>query len=315
MLITQEKNMSQSNESNVSSGSFNPQNSPNTFQITSAVGGSLSILTPRKDKKLGSGTPRISRGNREAVRGLSASSRLRLLRELAKINFSKIKGRVLFVTLTFPRDKWPPDPKIWKRNLQKLKYRLDRKYGKISGFWRLELHSKDGNLHPHFHSLMVLDQARISNKVLAEFRAFVANAWYEVCGKISDDHLLAGTQVIRVRSRIDWDHLTRYVGKKEKLQDKSLMTGRVWAVWFKDLLPIELEVVEISLADAFKIRRWMRRLAGKKRGVGPLLQQQVFIRYENMTRLLNYLQDQEDKSGDSGVGDETDRYSRLPVAA
>ncbi len=162
---------------------------------------------------------------------------------------------------------------------------------------------------------MYLDQARISNKVLAEFRAFVANAWYEICGKISDDHLLAGTQVKRVRSRRDWEHLTKYIGKKEKLQDKSLMTGRVWGVWSKDLLPIELETVKINEADGYKIRRWMRRLAGKRRGMGPLLQQHVFIRYENMHRLLTYLTVQQDKSSDSGVGDETDRYSRLPVAA
>ncbi len=290
MLITQEKNVSQSNDSNVSSGLFKAHNSPDSFQITSAVGGSLSTLTfPRKHKKLDSGTSRIGGGKRAMVKGLSNPSRLRFMRELASVNFSKIQGRELFATLTFPRDKWLPDPKIWKRNRQNLKQRLDRKYGKTSGFWRLELHGKDGSLHPHFHLLLVLDQTRISNKALADIRAFVANAWYEVCGKISDDHLLAGTQVTKVGSRRDWDHLTKYIAKKEKLQDESLMTGRVWGVWSKDLLPIEHETVQISLADAIRIRRWMRRLAGKKKGVGPLLQQQVFIRYENMKRLLEFL--------------------------
>ncbi len=290
MLITQEKNMSQSNESNGSSGLFKAHNSPYSFQITSAVGGALSTLTfPRKHKKLDSVSTRRGGGRRKAIKGFSNSSRLRLMRETASVNFSKIQGRVLFVTLTFPRDKWPSDPKIWKRNLQKLKYRLDKKYGKTSGFWRLELHGQDGNLHPHFHLLLVLDQARISNKVLANFRAFMANAWYEVCGKISDDHLLAGSQVIRVKSRTDWDHLTKYIAKKEKLQNEPLMTGRVWAVWSKDLLPIELETVKINKVDGYKIRRWMRRLAGKRRGMGLLLEQQVFVRYENMKRLLEFL--------------------------
>ncbi len=296
MLITQEKNMSQSNESNVSSGLFKAHNSPNTFQITSAVGGSLSTLTfPRKYKKLDSGTSRIGGGKRAMVKGLSDSSRLRFLREMAIVNFSKIQGRVLFVTLTFPKDTWPPDPKIGKRNRQNLKQRLDRKYGKTSGFWRLELHGKDGSLHPHFHLLLVLDQAHISNKALADIRAFVANAWYEVCGKISDDHLLAGSQVIRVKSRRDWDHVTKYIGKKEKLQDESLMTGRVWGVWSKDLLPIEFEVVEVRRKDGYRLRRWMIRLAGKRRGIGLLLQQQVFIRYENMVRLLAYLKADHDQ--------------------
>ncbi len=114
---------------------------------------------------------------------------------------------------------------------------------------------------------------------------------------------------------MDWLRLTKYTGKKEKLTGEIPQTGNVWGVWRDDLLPVEQKTVKISLTDAIRIRRWMRRLAGKKRGVGPLLQQQVFIRYENMTRILTYLKDQEDKSDNSGVGDETDRYSRLPVAA
>jgi hypothetical protein len=296
MLITQEKNMSQSNDSNGSSGLFKAQNSPDTFQITSAIGGSLSKLTyPIKHKKEGSVSTSRGDRRRKAIKGFSNSSRLRFMREMANVDFSKIQGRVLFATLTYPRDKWSLDSKIWKRDLQKFKYRLDRKYGKTSGFWRLELHGKDGSLHPHFHLLLVLDQTRISNKALADIRAFVANAWYEVCGKISDDHLLAGSQVIRVKSRRDWDHLIRYVAKKEKLQDESLTTGRVWAVWSKDLLPIEFEVVEVRREDAFKIRRWMRRLAGKRRGMGLLLEQKVFIRYENMVRLLAYLKADHDQ--------------------
>ncbi len=302
-------------QSIVSPGLFKAHNSPHKAQITSAVGGSLSQLTFPKNHKKGNVHTRRGGGTRAVVKGLSNSSRLRFMREMASIDFSKIRGRLLFATLTFPKNRWPSDPEMWKRNLQKLKQRLDRKYGKISGFWRLELHGQDGTLHPHFHLLLVLDQARISNEALADIRAFVANAWYMICGKISDDHLLAGTQVKRVRSRRDWLRLTKYIAKKEKLQDESLMTRRVWGVWSKDLLPIELEVVKIKIEDAFKIRRWTRRLAGKKRGMGPLLRQQTFIRYENMIRLLTYLNGQEDKSGDSGVGDDVYRYSGMPVAA
>ncbi len=311
-IVIKEKKKSRGN---VSPGLFTAHNSPHKAQITSAIGGSLSGLTFPKKHKKGDVPTRRGGGKRKTVKGLSNSSRLRFLRETASINFSKIKSKVLFLTLTYPRDKWSHDPKIWKRDLQKFKYRLDRKYGKTSGFWRLELHGQDGNLHPHFHLLLVLDQPRISNDALADIRAFVANAWYCACGLLEDNHLMAGSQVKRVRSRRDWDHLTRYVAKKEKLQNESLTTGRVWGVWAKDLLPVEHEVVEISLADAFKIRRWMRRLARKRRGMGRLLQHHVFIRYENMNRLLTYLKDQEDKASDSGLGDGVYRYSRLPVAA
>ncbi len=324
MLITQEKNMSQSNESNGSSVFVNhhlepkkavdPHPEPKQPMITAYKGGSLSTLEfPKKESKTLS-RKRIDEGKRKVATGLSSSARLRFLRKVAKVNFLKIKGKVLFLTLTYPKSKWPTNPKVCKRNLQNFRKRLQRKYDGITGFWRLELSGKDGSLKPHFHLLLILDQ-RISNKALADIRAFVANGWYEVCGLLEDNHLLAGTQVLRVRSQKDWLRVTKYIGKREKLAGEIPETGNVWGVWRDDLLPIEAKTVKISLTDAIRIRRWMRRLAGKKRGVGPLLQQQVFIRYENMTRLLNYLQDQEDKSGDSGVGDETDRYSRLPVAA
>lgn len=294
------------------SGLFKTHISPHKAQISSVVGGSLSTITFGKNKSV---TRRYGGGTRKEVRGLSNSSRLRFLREMASINFSRIKGRVLFVTLTYPKNKRSTDPKVLKRNLQKLKQRLERKYGKAPAFWRLELQSKDGNINPHFHLLLILDQ-RISNKVLANFRVFVANSWYEVCGKSCDDHLLAGTQVKRVRSRRDWDRLTRYVGKKEKLHGETLVTGRVWGIWSKKLLPIEHEFVKINLKDAFKIRRWMWRLAGKKRGIGHLLQQHVFIRYENMNRLLNYLNEQEDRSVYvPGADDHTLQYSSLSLAA
>lgn len=272
-----------------SPGLFKAHNSPHNAQVTSAVGGSLSKLTFPKEHKKDDVPTRRGGGTRALVKGLSNSSRLRFMREMASINLSKIKGKVLFTTLTYPRDKWSHDPKIWKKHLQKFKQRLDRKYGKTSGFWRLELHGQDGNLHPHFHLLLILEKSRISNKALADIRAFVANAWYEVCGKISDDHLLAGTQMTRVRSQKDWLCLTKYIGKKEKLQNESLMTGRVWGIWSRDLLPIEHETVKISFADAIRLRRWLRRLARKRRGMGPLLQQQVFIQYENTRRLLIYL--------------------------
>ncbi len=286
MLITQE-NMSQSNVSPVF---VDPHLEPKKAKITSYAGGSLSVLTFDKAKKCGVPIRRAF-GTRRVATGLSDSARLRFLRKMAKVNFSKIKGKVLFLTLTYPKNKWSTNPKVWKRNLQNFRKRLERKYRKVSGFWRLELSGKNGNLNPHFH-LLLLGQD-LSNKALADLRVFVANSWYEACGKLSDDHLLAGSCVERVKSRReDWDRVTKYVGKKEKLKDEAPETGNVWGNWRPDCLPIDLETVEINEVDGYKIRRCMRRLAGKRRGMGLLLQQQVFIRYENMKRLLNYLQDQ-----------------------
>jgi hypothetical protein len=46
--------------------------------------------------------------------------------------------------------------------------------------------------------------------------------------------------------------------------------------------------VKVSLEDAYRIRRIYRRLA-KMRGRGHLRHLTVFIRYENVVRLLEFL--------------------------
>jgi hypothetical protein len=56
-------------------------------------------------------------GIRQDVRGLSSSSRLRLSRKLAKVDFPGFKGRILSTTLTYPLGKHPADSKTWKDQL------------------------------------------------------------------------------------------------------------------------------------------------------------------------------------------------------
>jgi hypothetical protein len=65
-------------------------------------------------------------------------------------------------------------------------------------------------------------------------------------------------------------------------------TGRVWGRWNKELLPVRWETVEVSLWDAFKIRRIYRKLARRK-GCGPMRRMTVFVRHENVVRLLEFL--------------------------
>jgi hypothetical protein len=48
------------------------------------------------------------------------------------------------------------------------------------------------------------------------------------------------------------------------------------------------ETVRVSLNDAYRIRRIYRRLA-KMRGRGHLHRLTVFVRHENVVRLLEYL--------------------------
>ena len=123
---------------------------------------------------------------------------------------------------------------------------------------------------------------------VGELRRFISSSWYEVTGKISEGHLRAGTRVEAVKR---WKQVTsyveRYMAKPEEFP-KGLQTGRIWGIWNLKLLPIRWETAQVSLRDAFKIRRIYRKLARKK-GSGSLRRITVFVRYENVVRLLEFL--------------------------
>jgi hypothetical protein len=81
--------------------------------VSSAVGGSLSTLSFEDTARNRRSRP-MSRGGgiRGKVRGFSKESRRNLLRHQASINrssFRAFKGRVIFVTLTYPHE-YPEDP-------------------------------------------------------------------------------------------------------------------------------------------------------------------------------------------------------------
>ena len=59
-------------------------------------------------------------------------------------------------------------------------------------------------------------------------------------------------------------------------------------MWNPKLLPVQWETVQVSLRDAFRIRRFYRKLA-KRKGSGSLRRITVFVRYENVVRLLEFL--------------------------
>jgi len=69
---------------------------------------------------------------------------------------------------------------------------------------------------------------------------------------------------------------------------KGLQTGRIWGIWNPKLLPVRWETAQTSLRDAFRIRRIYRKLARRK-GSGFLRRITVFVRYENVVRLLAFL--------------------------
>ncbi len=255
--------------------------------LSSSVGGSVSTLsfedTPPRNYRLSPPTRRGG-GIRARVSGFSRASRRNLLRRLASIDrgtFRAFKGRIFFVTLTYSHQ-WPDDPEACKGHLKAFRKRLEREYGAFAAFWRLGIQERGAW---HFHLLLFVGPTFGS---VGKLRRFVSSSWYEVTGKVSEGHLRAGTRVEAVRR---WKEATsyaeRYLAKPEEFPEGS-RTGRIWGVWNGQLLPIRWETVQISLEDAFRIRRIYRKLARRK-GSGRLNRITVFVRYENVLRLLGFL--------------------------
>jgi hypothetical protein len=188
---------------------------------------------------------------------------------------------MIFVTLTYPR-KYPEDPEVCKNHLKALRKRLQREYGSFAAFWRMGIQQRGAW---HFHLLLFVGSSLGS---IGKLRRFISSSWYEVTGKVSEGHLHAGTRVVAVRR---WREVTSYVERymaREEEFPEGLETGRIWGVWNEELLPVQWEKVEVSVQDAFRIRRIYRKLA-KRKASGSLHSITVFVRYENVIRLLEFL--------------------------
>ena len=166
--------------------------------------------------------------------------------------------------------------------MKALRKRLQREFGTFAAFWRLGIQQRGAW---HFHLLLFMGPSIGS---VGELRRFISSSWYEVTGKVSEGHLHAGTRVVAVkRWKQATSYVERYMAKPEEFPE-GLETGRIWGVWNEELLPVQWETAEVSLRDAFRIRRIYRKLARRK-GSGSLRRVTVFVRYENVVRLLRLL--------------------------
>src|SRR5215211_192324 len=254
--------------------------------VSSSVGGSVSTLSFEDTTPRNYGSPPMQRrgGIRDKVKGFSRASRRNLLLRLASINrraFRTFKGRIIFVTLTYPHE-YPEDPVLCKGHLKALRKRLQRELGTFAAFWRLGIQRRAAW---HFHLLLFVGPSIGS---VDELRRFISSSWYEVTGKASEGHLRAGTTVDVVKKwREVTSYVERYMAKPEEFPE-GLQTGRIWGVWNEGLLLVRWETVQVSLRNAFRIRRIYRKLARRK-GSGSLRCITVFVRYENVVRLLEFL--------------------------
>ncbi len=123
---------------------------------------------------------------------------------------------------------------------------------------------------------------------VVEVRNFIASSWYEICGELCEDHLLAGTRVEEVQSwKRAMSYVEKYVAKPERFPEGD-RDGQ-------DLGDVERGGAPRPVGDSKSDPQ--RRLqdqenlrkAGKDGGRGRLHCLTVLVRHENVIRLLGFL--------------------------
>jgi len=249
------------------------------------------------------------------VAGRSNKSRKRLMRHLMSVDLESLAAerkkakysRALFVTLTYPQENGLPftDWERGKEHLSTLRKRLERNYGLVWAVWVQE-HQRSGALHFH----LVLNLSKVVN--LYTFRAWIAQAWFEVVGSGNPDHLKAGTSVEAVYiEQSQPGNLLSYLSKElggsgKAYQIKAfnpetgevLETGKTWGIWgreaFNEAKVIVCEFVirgreawqrfKENVAATFEKSRYLRTVADIAWWGGGLL-------YGNGGDLMNKLLD------------------------
>jgi len=208
--------------------------------------------------KIGSG--------RGSITGFSRQSRSRMMKMAGRLEKAK---RPLFFTLTYPDEflNQFDGHELKEKHLKNFWKRMEYGFDNLSCIWKLEYKPRKsgenvGELYPHFH-LMVWG---LYDDDIFVLRDIVARAWWEVCGKLSDDHLEAGTRVERMRSeKGTMFYLAKYMGKME---GEDLQVGRWWGVKGRNELPLAKVVIIdfLNQEDYERIIDFMAFYAGLPRG-------------------------------------------------
>lgn len=204
-------------------------------------------------------------GCRSVVSGFSASSRRRLMQQLAKVRRDAVP---IFLTLTYPNE-WPLSPQEWKRHLHNFRRRFVRAYPQVSMIWKLEPQRRGA---PHFHLFVFgIDTIEVG------FRQWLSETWYQVVASGDEKHLRAGTRVEYLRNiRGAFSYAAKYMGKAVENREEWERPGRFWGVYGRDNLPVGVVFdVPLSWLEATDLHRFLRRYAKLPASGRPMLR--VFV--------------------------------------
>ena len=209
-------------------------------------------------------------GRRGEVEGFSRGARRRLLMFVNSIDRSRSSpGQVLFVTLTY--GEVFPAAREAKRDLKVILQRFRRAWGTRPHIWKLEPQKRGA---PHFHLLLMME----SQYNLDEQIKWWASTWAELVGgdeleKVERVHLgrAGGNNKPCCERPNEWGGVLNYVGKYigkvtggiedfdaseiSERSEKWRKPGRFWGIGHRELWPIKIEVREVPLRVAVRLRR------------------------------------------------------------
>lgn len=218
-------------------------------------------------------------GKRGVIYQFTPASRKRMRKFCRKLNL-EVTGMPLFVTLTQPGT-FVDDPKEWKRYLKNMLKSIKRRWPKAFVVWRMELQERGA---PDIHLLLfqgpkvnpvevtlrktgkkgfVLPTRDPVNKAVMDW---FSERWWEVCGKVSEDHRKAGTKVEAIRSANGIiAYVTKYMAKEQKAMARLNPFGRHWGVVGRENVTFQRKGVYGTKEKAwYQIRRTIARWLSKK---------------------------------------------------
>lgn len=262
--------------------------------IRTAIGGNYSeiefVTSQFKPKPSKRPSPTPQRGK---IRSLTRKSRKGLLDQLNKIPKHRYeRGGTFFVTLSYPSS-WPSS-EVRARDFETFLDRLRRRYEKCSIVWRLGFQRRGA---PHYHCLIFLPtSSKHHERTLVELRHFVSRIWYRIAGEGKIDHRTRGTNVSSLKSSPGGglNAAARYLAKAGDYDPpEGELPGRFWGVRGRENLGIAFKATEVSLKEAFYLRRVFRRKAGTK-SYSRLNRTNCYISEADIDRLLEFLRSEDD---------------------
>jgi hypothetical protein len=197
---------------------------------------------------------------RGKIKGFSKASRRRMMYKMAEID-RNVKPE--FATLTFPDEYYEflDDDEQYKKIWKRFENRFRRKYPEAAAYWKKEYKPRKTGKYinvkfPHIHLLIYgIDHD--------EIQKWLMKTWWECCGKLSIEHLMAGTSCETVRSTRG---VSYYVSKyMAKIDENTGPTGRMWGIIQPENIPwVKGILVQLNENEAIRLIRYMKRYARLK---------------------------------------------------